>query len=126
MREEMPTARQVRELRIMEQVLRPFMKAQKALEGQKYVTNSLMVYIVGIIRTLLEEAREESDESAVKDMINGLLSDEVNGLNAYFGSGEPGTIFTENDTRSVNQSRQKGFNKKTLLAYYLDPRTKVR
>lgn len=124
LRSEMISDRHITELKVLEPVLQPFMTAQKAFEGQLYVTNSLVVYVVAEIRHGLEELKDSSEDPAVVEMIESFLNHEVNGLNTYFGSGEEGTIFTENDTLGYMQ-RQKGIPKSSLIAYALDPRTKV-
>ena len=71
----------------------------------------------------MKEAVRESTDAEVIYMVTKLLDDPTNGFNNYWGKGENNTIFRESETLG-NMQRQKGIPKKTLLAYFLDPRTK--
>lgn len=51
------------------------------------------------------------------------MNDRTKGFNNYWGQGDYGTVFTENDSYGY-MSRQKGLPKKTMMASFLDPRTK--
>lgn len=119
----MLTSKELNELSQIEKVLFPFMAAQKALEGEKYVSNSLIPHVVGEIRRNMKETIRDSTDGEVVYMVNKLLDDPTNGFNNYWGKGETNTVFRENETLG-NMQRQKGIPKKTLLAYFLDPRTK--
>ena len=120
---ELLTAVEITELKQLEKILQPFMAAQKALEGQKYVSNSLIPYIIQTVRSGLTEVLDSTDDEGIKELLQKLLNDRTNGFNSYWGSGAAGTLFTENDTLGYRQ-RQKGLPKKTLMACFLDPRTK--
>ena len=122
-RSEMLTSKELNELSQIEKVLFPFMAAQKALEGEKYVSNSLIPHVVGEMRRNMKETIRDSTDGEVVYMVNKLLDDPTNGFNNYWGKGETNTVFRENETLG-NMQRQKGIPKKTLLAYFLDPRTK--
>lgn len=52
-----------------------------------------------------------------------MLSHRTKDFQTYWGSGKPGTAFKEDETLGYIQ-RQKGLPKKTLMASFLDPRTK--
>jgi hypothetical protein len=95
---EMVTASEMEELKQLERILQPFMAAQQALEGEKYVSNSLMPHVLKVIRS----------NDGVKGMVQKLLRDQTNGFNTYWGSGENGTVFHKNETLGYRQ-RQKGF-----------------
>lgn len=120
---ELLTAVEITELKQLEKILQPFMAAQKALEGQKYVSNSLIPYIIQTIRSGLTEVLDSTDDQGIKELVQKLLDDRTNGFNTYWGSGASGTLFNENETLGYRQ-RQKGLPKKTLMACFLDPRTK--
>ena len=122
-RNEMLLPSELDELRQLEKILFPFMAAQRSLEGEKYVSNSLIPHVVSEIRNSLNSALDEAEDEGVTGMLTKLLSDRTNGFNTYWGKGEAGTVFKENETLGYMQ-RQKGLPKKTLLAYFLDPRTK--
>lgn len=122
-RSEMLLANELEELKQIEKILYPFMAAQRSLEGEKYVSNSLIPHVVSEIRQNLTNVLNESTDGRVTYMVTKLLNDPTNGFNTYWGEGRSGTIFRENETLG-NMQRQKGLPKKTLLAYFLDPRTK--
>jgi hypothetical protein len=120
---EMLTTAEMDELKQLERILQPFMAAQQALEGEKYVSNSLMPHVLKMIRSKLFDVETNTEDDGVKGMVQKLLRDQTNGFNTYWGSGENGTVFHENETLGYRQ-RQKGIPKKTLMACFLDPRTK--
>lgn len=111
-------------LREVESLLQPFMIVQKILEGQQYVTMSLVPYFIskarGGLRTVATTARSE----VIRRLANKMLTDDVKGFNTYWGEGVDGTVFEENSTLS-RANRQKGLKTSTLLAAVLDPRTKT-
>ena len=61
---EMLTAGEINELRQLESILQPFMAAQRALEGQKYVSNSLVAYIIHTIRSRLGNILNVTEDDA--------------------------------------------------------------
>jgi hypothetical protein len=66
---EILTAVEITELRQLEKILQPFMAAQKALEGLKYVSNSLIPYIVHTIRNGLTEVFNNTDDQGIKELV---------------------------------------------------------
>jgi zinc finger BED domain-containing protein 1 (E3 SUMO-protein ligase ZBED1) len=114
---------ELEELRELKKILKPFMVVQKMLEGQKYVTNSLMPYVIHSIREEIKETLENAETEEMRRFVQKILSHNTKGFNTYWGTGAPGTVFTENETLG-NFQRQKGIPKKTLMASFLDPRTK--
>jgi hypothetical protein len=122
-REEMLSEDDNRELRELKTLLEPFMIVQRIMEGQKYVTLSLVPYLVSEIRNRLEIVASTSSSELICALATKMITDPTNGLNTYFGSGLEGTILTENKTLG-SRKRQKGFAIKTLMASFLDPRTK--
>lgn len=101
-------------------LLKPFMFAQKILEGETYVTISIIPYILYRIRTLLQQAREAPDNSL---HVQNLLGRMANAFENHWGSGEPGTVSREYLTEGPNR-RPRGMPLITLLASLLDPRFK--
>ena len=89
-------------LAMLEKVLRPFMQVQKALEGDKYVSLSLVPYLLSTLRANLQAVA--TPESAVKQIATQMLTE----FNQRFGSGEVETLPA-----------------KMVLAAALDPRTKA-
>lgn len=107
----------------IEELLEPFMLIQRVLEGQEYVTLSFVPHLITAVRKLLESKMVNARSEAVKNLARDMLSHEVKGFDKYWGSGVENTLFDENE--SVGRSnRQKGFPRNTLLAAFLDPRTK--
>ncbi|KAJ1394201.1 ribonuclease H-like domain-containing protein [Ochromonadaceae sp. CCMP2298] len=101
-------------------VLHPFMSAQKFLEGEKYVTISLLPAIIWHIREQLIEATTEPANSAhVQETCEKLLES----FNKEWGSGVDGTVFTEHQTEGPNR-RYKGHRLLKMLAARVDPRSK--
>ena len=101
-------------------LLKPFMVAQKFLEGEKYVTISFVLVIISRIRQNLTAVTTDLNCSLQqKNLANGLLAD----FNKRWRSGLPGTIWRESDTLG-ERKRPKGIPKATLIATFLDPRTK--
>lgn len=101
-------------------ILEPFMIAQRLLEGEKYVTVSLILIIITTIRKGLTFERDRVENSHhVKELSAILLQD----FNKHWGSGLEGTIWQENLILG-ERNRPKGITQAALMATYLDPRTK--
>jgi hypothetical protein len=101
-------------------LLKPFMHAQKLLEGEKYVTASLVPPIISKIRSSLVGCiDDESTSTFIKTLAQKMLKD----FNVRWGSGEDGTIFTEWFEEGPHR-RRKGIPTQVLLAFALDPRFK--
>lgn len=101
-------------------VLQPFMFAQRTLEGECYVTNSMVPYILYKIRASIQQAR---DSPTISVQAANLLRKMANAFEVHWGSGEPGTVATEHLTEGPNR-RPRGLPIRTLLASLLDPRFK--
>jgi len=101
-------------------VLEPFYITQLALEGDKYVTNSLIPYHIATIRFHLNELINSKSCSAEIITLADLM---LKNLNKHWGCGETGTVVHENE-KLGERKRKKGLPKWTLLAACLDPRTK--
>ncbi len=85
----------------VEKLLRPFMQVQKALEGEKYVTLSLVPFLLASLRANLQAVA--APESAVKKIATAMLTQ----FDQRFGDGRVETLPV-----------------KMVLAAALDPRTK--
>jgi hypothetical protein len=101
-------------------LLKPFMIAQKLLEGEAYVTISLVPYMVYKIRKGLLQAAENLHSS---DYISCIATEMLQAYNKHFGEGEDGTVATENFELG-SRRRPKGINMLALMASFLDPRMK--
>jgi hypothetical protein len=101
-------------------LLRPFMIAQRLLEGQSYVTVSLIPYMLYKIRSGLMSANTDPTSSLHVQRISSLM---IAKFNKEFGSGEENTVATDH-TEEGYRRRAKGIPKTVLLAMCLDPRTK--
>jgi hypothetical protein len=101
-------------------LLKPFMFAQKTLEGECYVTNSMVPYILYKIRSLIEQARNAPNISL---QVANLLRKMANAFELHWGCGEPGTVATEYLAEGPNR-RPRGLPIITLLASLIDPRFK--
>lgn len=102
-------------------LLKPFMQAQKVLEGEKYVTLSFVSGIIfGIRKGLSEIASNEDTLESIRSLATKMLADFIK----RWGSGDEDTVFAENETTGL-YNRLKGLSKLTMMASALDPRTKM-
>ena len=101
-------------------LLKPFMIAQKLLEGQTYVTISLVPYIIYKIRKGLQEA---IDSPNATDYIRSIAAEMIQVLNTHFGQGGSGTVATEY-LKMIKRKRPKRINILALMASFLDPSMK--
>jgi len=101
-------------------LLRPFMIAQRLLEGQSYVTISLIPYMLYKIRSGLTSANTDPSSSIHVQSISTLM---IAKFNEEFGTGEENTVAMDH-TAAGNRRHGKGIPKRVLLAMCLDPRTK--
>lgn len=100
-------------------VLKPFKNAQEMLEGQKYVTASLVpVAINHIRRKLTQLSGSEQPETASKELAKNLLED----FEARWG-GVNDHVFSSTVRRAAG-NRQFGMHPALLIATFLDPRFK--
>jgi hypothetical protein len=61
-------------LELLQAMLKPLYDAQTQLEGEKYVTSSLVPFHIIRIRSQLQKS-EESDDAAIKEVATLLLKD---------------------------------------------------
>jgi len=102
----------------MAELLKPFMIAQRLLEGQLYVTISLIPFILYKIRNGLRVTNPLSSRQV--QTITSLM---LRKFNEEFGTGEENTVAFDHTTEGINR-REKGIPKIALMAMCLDPRTK--
>jgi hypothetical protein len=114
------TAPQWDDIYTIVKILEPFMLAQRTLEGEKYVTNSLIPSIIWHIRKQLEA--DCADEAPHSDSIKALVKLLLVSFNANWGSGLDGTVFHEQPQEGHGR-RHVGIPTLTLLAAKVDPRT---
>jgi hypothetical protein len=107
----------VRDLHLL---LKPFMIAQRLLEGETYVTISLVPYMVYKIRKGLQQSIESPTSS---EYIRSIAAEMMLVFNTHFGQGAAGTVAIEN-LQPGYRRRPKGINMLALMASFLDPRTK--
>jgi hypothetical protein len=113
-------------IQLLHDVLKPFMVAQKMLEGGG-ITGSLIISIVGEIRESLNNSillLPTMTESVSKT--RSTLLEMRKKFNEKFGNGTGFTVFADNGWNASTGIRQQpcGFSKVQVLAAALDPRTK--
>jgi hypothetical protein len=101
-------------------LLKPFMIAQRLLEGQSHVTISLVPYMIYKTRKALVEAAERLTAS---HYIHSIAAEMLLIFNTHFGDGEAGSVATEN-LLPGDLRHPKGIHMLALMASFLDPRTK--
>jgi len=101
-------------------LLEPFMCAQRLLEGECYVTVSMIAYIIWKVRSGLAGAMESPQSTA---HVRRLATQMNNKFEEFWGAGDPGTVATEHLTYGPRR-RPKGIPKLALIATMLDPRFK--
>jgi hypothetical protein len=92
-------------------LLKPFMIAQKLLDGQTYVTISLVHYIIYKIRKGLQEA---IDSPTSTDYIRRIAAEMIQVFNMHFVQGDAGMVATEN-LETGKRKRPKGINILALM-----------
>jgi len=106
-------------LDVLRKVLKPFRSAQELLEGNKYVTSSLVIYIVHFVRVELQVIMNDNTLNiSVRRLVDKMLAK----LEEIFGSAK--TPF-RNTVLYGARNRQVGMNKALLFAHVLDPRFKT-
>jgi hypothetical protein len=101
-------------------LLEPFMCAQQLLEGESYLTISMIAFIVWKIRKgLVAAIISETSSQHVKDLARKMYAR----FDEQWGSGNPGTLAIEHRTEGPRR-RPKGIPKLALVATFLDPRFK--
>jgi hypothetical protein len=101
-------------------ILRPFMKAQQLLEGESYVTISLVPQVINTLRQNLRAALAVPDNS---EYVTSLLTDLQHSFVEDWGSGVPDTMFDEH-LEVGRRNRHVGFRVCHMVASFLDPRFK--
>jgi hypothetical protein len=101
-------------------LLKPFMVAQRLLEGETYVTISLIPYMLYRIRSGLLNALTDPLSS---DQVKSVATLMIEKFNTEFGTGIEGTVARDH-LMEGNRRRSYGIPKLVLIAVVLDPRTK--
>jgi hypothetical protein len=105
----------------LKSLLQPFMIAQRLLEGQSYVTISLVPFMIYKVRKDLTMAVQ--DQHASRQVVD-IGTKMLNKLNEIFGAGAQGTVALDNFEEGARR-RPKGIPMLTLMASLLDPRMKA-
>jgi len=97
------------------------MVAQRILEGEKYVTISIVLIIITTIRSrlMIRNVIGKAFSQHQFGLATALLED----FNIRWGSGIDDSVFNEHLTLGT-RNRPKGIPRLTLLATFVDPRTK--
>jgi hypothetical protein len=106
----------------LQKLLEPFMIVQRLLEGQTYVTISLIPYVIFKLRKNLEELLNSPVSS---DHVRAISQKMTEKLIEIFGMGVEGTVAVARLPERHNR-RPVGIPINTLLASILDPRFKGR
>jgi hypothetical protein len=101
-------------------LLKPFMIAQKLLEGKSYMTISLIPFMLYKIRSSLQQANIKPLSSEQVVSVSTVM---LRKFEEEFGSGLEQTITTEHLVEGKRRCTV-GIPKVVLMAMYLDPRTK--
>jgi len=123
------TGAQWDDLKLLKQLLEPFMVFQRQLEADKYITSSLLFGMISFVRTSVKghistfESTGEARPIAMANLGRNLLDHATSGFNVYYGSGDPGTVWDESNGRGP-RNRRKGCPRLFLLSAAVDPRTK--
>ena len=123
------TGAQWDDLKLLKQLLEPFMVFQRQLEGDKYVTSSLLFGMVSYVRTIVEghiatfDLTGKARHIAMANLGRSLLDHKTSGFNVYYGSGDLSTVWDESEERG-RRNRRKGIPRLCLIATAVDPRTK--
>ena len=68
-----------------EEILEPFMSIQRLLEGQKYVTISLVTYLINTVRNRLKKMSIYAVSGEVRSLCHKMLEHPINGMHVYWG-----------------------------------------
>jgi len=123
------TGAQWDDLKLLKQLLEPFMVFQRQLEGDKYITSSLLFGMISYVRASVNGNiaafgnTGEARPIAMADLGRNLLNHATSGFNVYFGNGDLGTVWDESNDRGP-RNRRKGVPRLCLVATAVDPRTK--
>jgi hypothetical protein len=101
-------------------VLKPFMKAQKMLEGEKYVTSSWVLGTIQTLRAGLESAKTAFPSNKYEQVAHNLAKVLLKDLNCRWG--ESSTY--DGIVHRGRMNRQVGVHPVLVIASFLDPRFK--
>jgi hypothetical protein len=104
-------------LKFLEEALSPFADAQRCLEGDQYVTISLLVITVKRLHDALPSILNAATEPDLQDLLQVICNDFYDrwGHNVYYSS----------TVRRVARDHQQGIPIFAYWAALLDPRTKL-
>jgi len=100
------------------EVLKPFMAAQRMMEGQSYVTISLVPFMVDKIRKKLRSTAFEHDDMSIRHLGRKLFDDFI----VRWGDSAADSVFDMHLSLGPMR-RPQGLPLKTMLAAVVDPRT---
>jgi hypothetical protein len=107
-------------LREIGDVLKPFMKAQRMLEGEKYVTSSWVLETIQMLREGLESANTAFPSNKYEQVAHNLGKVLLKDLNCRWG--ESNTY--DGKVHRGRMNRQVGVHPVLVIASFLDPRFK--
>lgn len=67
----------------IEEILEPFVSIQRLLEGQKYVTISLVTYLISTVRNRLIKMSTDAVSGVLRILCREMLEHPVNGMQVY-------------------------------------------
>lgn len=114
------TAQQWRIVEQITKVLIPFKEVQILMEGEKYVTSSLIPGLISLVRKGLQDALSDCNNL---QCVTDLAAKMMKKFEEDFGTGDIDTVFREHQSLGVN-NRLKGFPLKVMMCAALDPRIK--
>jgi hypothetical protein len=106
-------------IEILSIILQPFYEVQKMLEGQNYITISMVPCLITMLRENIDQILVEFQGGPIHNAAEAMKSK----FEEKWGSGQDGTVFNEHK-REGNKRIKKGLTVKTMLSAALDPRTK--
>lgn len=114
------TAQQWNIVEQITKVLLPFKEVQILMEGEKYVTSSLIPGLISLVRKGLQDTLSDCDNL---QCVTDLAAKMMKKFEEDFGAGGRDTVFKEHQSLGVC-NRLKGFPLKVMMCSALDPRTK--
>jgi hypothetical protein len=105
-------------------LLEPFMVVQQMMEGEKYVTISLVPYLVWKVRDHLQRIDTADEGEDISEHVRTVTKKMLEDFNARWGTGVEGTVFNDHLTQGNDRNRVKGLTKLQMFAAFLDPRMK--
>ena len=104
----------------IKEVLKPFMKAQKMLEGEKYVTSSWVLETIQMLREGLESATTAFPSNKYDKVAHNLAKVLLKDLNCRWGESSS----YDGIVKRGRMNRQVGVHPALVMASFLDPRFK--